>query len=195
MLLLLLTLPDLPDEDRLLDQARRGRKRAIARIYEAYFDAVYQFIRWRVDDPTLAEDLTSDVFFKFLNALQNDTAPHHSLRGWLFRVARNVIYDFFQQRITTTELDEQMPASGDYDAEWQLMRSLDDEQVRQAVRQLSDEQQEVLICRFGHMLSLQDTADAMGKSVSAIKSLQFRAINAMRVVLAEAGLEAEHGTA
>jgi RNA polymerase sigma-70 factor (ECF subfamily) len=193
LLILLLALPDLPDEDKLLSQARRGNQKAIARIYETYFDALYNFIRWRVDDVTLAEDLTSDVFIKFLSALQSPNAPRQSLRGWLFRVARNALHDHYSQSIRTTDLDEGLTVPDDTDAEAQLIEALDAERVRQALRMLATDQQEVLILRFGQMLNLQDTAESMGRSISAIKSLQFRAINTLRQVLDESAMEAAHG--
>ena len=192
LLILLAALPDLPDEDRLLARARRGDRKAIASIYEAFFDPVYQFIRWRVDDTHLAEDLTSDVFIKFLSALQSPNAPRHSLRGWLFRVARNALYDHYQRPVATGDLDEDLPAPPEEDAEAQLMRTLDVERVQHALRKLATDQQEVLVLRFGQMMNLQDTADSMGKSVSAVKSLQFRAIDTLRRLMNET--EAEYGT-
>jgi DNA-directed RNA polymerase specialized sigma24 family protein len=48
------------------------------------------------------------------------------------------------------------------------------------------------VLRFGQMMNLQDTAESMGKSVSAVKSLQFRAIDTLRRLLIET--EAEYGT-
>lgn len=189
--MLLLLLPDLPDEDRLLAQARQGSRKAVGEIYETYFDPVFRFIRWRVDDPGLAEDLTSEVFIKFLNALQSPNAPRQSLRGWLFRVARNVLYDHYQQPVISSELDESLVAPDDAEADF--IQRLDVERVRQAVGALAADQQEVLILRFGQMMSLEDTAESMGRTVSAIKSLQFRAINALRRTLSETAMEAEHG--
>lgn len=193
MLLLLLALPDLPDEDRLLARARRGDRRAIGEIYERYFDAIYHFIRWRVDDPAVAEDLTSEVFIKLLSALQSSAAPADSLRGWLFRVARNSMYDHYQRPVPTTSLDEALPLAADADTEAQFIRATEVERVQHALRTLAVDQQEVLILRFGQMLNLEATADSMGKSVSAIKSLQFRAINSLRRALHIAEGEAAHG--
>lgn len=193
MLLLLLALPDLPDEDRLLARARRGDRRAIGEIYERYFDAIYQFIRWRVDDPAVAEDLTSEVFIKLLSALQSSAAPADSLRGWLFRVARNSLYDHYQRPVPTTSLDEALPLAADADTEAQFIHATEVERVQHALRTLAVDQQEVLILRFGQMLNLEATADSMGKSVSAIKSLQFRAINSLRRALHIAEGEAVHG--
>ena len=189
--LMLLALPDIPDEDRLLARARQGNRKAITSIYEAYFDAVYNFIRWRVNDPTTAEDLTSEVFIKLLNALQSPQAPQHSLRGWLFRVARNVLADHYRYATDTSELDDTMAAPDDPEA--QLVQMMDAERVRQAIGTLAPPQQEVLILRFGQMMSVQDTSAIMEKSVSAIKSLQFRAINALRDALREPAMGVEHG--
>jgi RNA polymerase sigma-70 factor (ECF subfamily) len=191
MLSLLLTFPDIPEEDRLLAQAQQGNHTAITKIYEAYFEPIYQFIRWRVDDPGQAEDLTSEVFIKFLNALQSPSAPRHSLRGWMFRVARNVLYDHYQQPDMSSELDETLAAPDD--AEGMLVRQLDAESLRAALRTLAADQQEVLILRFGQTLSLEDTAASMGRSVSAIKSLQFRAINALRRSLGKSAEETGYG--
>ncbi|MCL4237679.1 MAG: sigma-70 family RNA polymerase sigma factor [Anaerolineae bacterium] len=190
---ILLALPDLPDEDRLLRRARRGDRQAIARIYESFFEPVYQFLRWRVSDPALAEDLTSEVFVKFLTALQGENAPRDTLRGWLFRVARNVLTDHYRGAPPTSPLDEAMPFAHDVDLEADTDAALDAERVRRVVGMLAPDQQEVLVLRFGQMMSLQDTADSMGKSVSAIKSLQFRAVEMLRRLLAENEPEATGG--
>lgn len=192
--LLLLALPDLPDEDRLLAQARRGDRKAIARIYDSFFEPVYRFIRWRVDDPAVAEDLTSEVFLKFLAALRGQQAPRDSLRGWLFRVARNVLHDHYRRATPVNQLDDDTsPLTAETDLEGDLQARLDVERVRRALAMLAPDQQEVLILRFGQMMSLQDTAESMGKSVSAIKSLQFRAVDTLRRLLAESEAEATHG--
>ena len=164
-------------------------------IYEQYFPPVYQFIRLRVGDPVLAEDLTSEVFLKLVDALRGRNAPQQSLRGWVFRVARNVMSSHFgkMRQYPVTSLEDWMPATSDHDPEVQFIRSLNLERARKALRKLNAEQQEVLILRFGQKLDLQETADIMGKSVSAIKSLQFRAVNTLRQLLVDQRLEVENG--
>src|SRR5664279_5620497 len=117
--MILIVLPDIPTEDRLLAQARRGDPAAIMQIYEQYFPPVYQFIRLRVDDIALAEDLTSEVFLKLVDALRGRNAPRHSLRGWIFRVARNVLSSHFgaERQYPRTSLEEWIPSSSDDDPE------------------------------------------------------------------------------
>lgn len=189
--MIVLILPDLPAEDRLLARARQGDQEAIMRIYESYFTPIYQYVRLRVGDAALAEDIASDVFVKLVSAFKGRNAPSHSLRGWLFKVARNEIYAHFGKvkQFPTETLEEWLP-SGDEDAEARVIRSLSTDQARRALTMLAPEQQEVLILRFGQALDLQATADVMGKSVSAIKSLQFRAVQTLRGILGE---DYQHG--
>lgn len=193
--MIVIVLPDIPAEDRLLAQARQGNQEAIMQIYESYFPPIYNFIRLRVDDQQAAEDLASEVFVKLVSAFRSHTAPRHSLRGWLFRVSRNALHDHYgrARQFTTEALDEWLPSPGDEDPEIHFMRSLDVERTRHALRMLAPEQQEVLILRFGQMLSLQETADILGKNVGAVKSLQFRAVSTLRQIFGELRLEAENG--
>jgi RNA polymerase sigma-70 factor (ECF subfamily) len=185
-MILIIVLPDLPTEDRLLARARRGDQEAVVTIYDQYFEPLYGFIRLRVDDPALAEDLTGDVFLRLVAALRGGTAPHHSLRGWLFRVARNILHDHYGQagRVAETALEEWVPAPDEHDPEARALAALDAARVRSALRDLPGDQQEVLLLRFGQMLSLQETAAIMGKGVGAVKSLQFRATSNLRQVMA-----------
>ena len=189
--MILIVLPDLATEDRLLAQAKRGDQLAIMRIYDAFFTPIYQYIRLRVGDAMTAEDLTSDVFVKLITALRGPNAPRDTLRGWLFRVARNAIIDYAgkETKVPETTLDEWVRDSTDNQPEIAFMQAANEQRARNAVRMLAADQQEVLVLRFGQQLSLQETADVMGKSVSAIKSLQWRAVETLRGILVSDGAE------
>jgi RNA polymerase sigma-70 factor, ECF subfamily len=159
-------------------------------VYELYFPSIYQFIRLRIDDRQTAEDIASDVFMQFIDSVGTLRGPRRSLRGWLFRVARNRIARHYGRanRVSETAFDELMGStqSDSEELELQFIRKLDSERARNALRMLSADQQEVLILRFSEALSLQETAEVMGKSESAIKSLQFRAVDTLRSLLASA---------
>ncbi|MBL8153853.1 MAG: sigma-70 family RNA polymerase sigma factor [Anaerolineae bacterium] len=184
--MIVIVLPDIAEEDHLMMRARRGDKEAMRAIYQRYFSPVYNFIRLRVDDGPQADDLTSEVFVKLITAFHAGKAPRQSLRGWLFRVARNVLYDHFGggQKYTEEALEEWVPASQeDSDPEIRLLQLADSRRVRQAIERLSTDQQEVLVLRFAQGLSVEETADLMGKNVNTVKSLQFRAVNGLRKML------------
>lgn len=193
--IIVIVLPDIAEEDALMAGARAGDPDALRQIYLAYAQPVYQFIRLRVADRGAAEDLTSEVFFKLVRECKAGRAPQHSLRGWLFRVARAELSDHYGRdaRFTQTTLNEFIPAPMDYEPEAEFIRQTHLDVVRAALRRLSVEQQEVIILRFGQRLSLQETADLMGKNANAIKALQFRAINSLRRRLSQMRAEVDLG--
>src|ERR1700745_455372 len=55
------------------------------------------FIRRRVPDPRDAEDILQDVFYKLVEA-NRLLMPVDHVTGWLFRVARNRVADFFRKK-------------------------------------------------------------------------------------------------
>ncbi len=187
--MIFLVLPDLTEEDALMDEVRAGSPDAIMHIYQLYFRPIYEYIRLRVGDAEVAEDIASEVFLRFMDAVRKRQAPRHSLRGWLFKVARTLIAAQYHEakKLPTTTLEEWMPSPVDDDPEINLIRTISLDRARQAIRALSVDQQEVLILRFGQRLSLQETCDIMGRSMSAVKSLQLRAIESLRKHLREMG--------
>jgi RNA polymerase sigma-70 factor, ECF subfamily len=189
--MILIVLPDIPMEQDLLDRARRGDLLAQRTIYEQYFSPVYNFIRMRVNDRDTAQDIAADVFLDFFRALGKKRAPESSLRGWLFRVARHKVIDSYgADKRLSGPIDEWHPDTPDNMPDIQFMRASQAERVREALRLLKPEQQEVLLLRFAQNLSLEETADLMDRSVSAVKSLQFRAADNLRRLLNDLEKEA-----
>jgi RNA polymerase sigma-70 factor (ECF subfamily) len=183
-----LTTPD----SRLLEQAREYDLQALAEIYDRYAASIYRYLYRYLGDPAQAEDLTSDVFVRLLQVLGTRRAPRKQLRGWLYRVAHNLAMDSFRRaaRSGTVSLDEHPHLEGDGklaaadDAPVVLVeRNQTQEQLRAAVRQLTRDQQQVILLRFGEGLKIGDVSELMGKSEGAIKVLQHRAVKRLRKML------------
>lgn len=188
--MIVMTLPDVSDDDILLKQARRGSKRAISDIYERYVEAIYQFVRLRVGDSQQAEDITSTVFTAFIEQVTSGRGPSSHLRGWLFRVARNHIYDSYgEQQGLPLETIEQMSASHTTNPEHHILQSISREQIQRLIQQLTPDQQDVLLLRFDQQLSLKEVSDILGKNVNTIKSLQLRAVKALQRAIDRQGVD------
>jgi RNA polymerase sigma-70 factor, ECF subfamily len=174
------------DDNELLIRLRRGEREAVMDAYEQYFPQLYPFVRLKVSDASTAEDIVSDVFVRLLESLGTNNAPQTHLRGWLFRVARNEIAALVRakQPIPLGDLEDSMPAP-DANPEAEIIGVFEVKRVRHALRMLTADHQEVLLLRFGQKMSLKETAQLMGKSVSAVKSLQFRAVATLRQILIE----------
>jgi RNA polymerase sigma-70 factor (ECF subfamily) len=174
------------DEAQLLSQARALDARALGQIHDRYYPEIYRFAAYRTGDSTAAQDITGEVFVRFLDALHHGKAPQTTLRGWLFGVAGHLVADHFRRRPTAPLADTVPGASAPAtEAEENLRRTA----VGAALRKLTPEQQDVLAQRFGNGASLEETAEALGKTVNAVKQLQLRAVEALRRLLAVEDVE------
>lgn len=188
--MLVLVLPDPLDDEALLAKAKNGDKVAIAQIYRRYVEPLYHFARLRLGDAQAAEDLTSLVFEKFLKALSEGKGPRNHLRGWLFQVARNAIFDSYG-KVQSLPIDtlEQWESPNTIAPEAAAIASSDADTIRQTITELSPDQQEILLLRFDQQLSLEETASIVGKNINTVKALQFRAVNRLRELLQRKGIK------
>ena len=169
-------------EQALLEQARDLDDRALGQIHDRYYPEIYRYALYRTGRTEVAEDIASEVFLRLLDALHKGRAPQTTLRGWLYGVAANMVADHFRRAPReSTALDENTPAASSPAAEAELRLRHHD--VRAALRELTRDQQETLTLRFGEGLSVEETAAVLGKSINAVKALQFRAVEALRRVL------------
>jgi RNA polymerase sigma-70 factor (ECF subfamily) len=169
------------DEATLLARARDLDPRALANIHDRYYPEIYRYALYRTGEAAAAEDIAGEVFLRLLNALHAGRPPQTTLRGWLFGVAGHLVADHFR-REPAGRLPEALAASGSPAAEAE--ENLRRREVLAAVRRLTPDQQSVLALRFGDGATLEQTAEALGKSVNTVKQLQFRAVEALRRVLA-----------
>ena len=168
------------DEVALLARARQFDTDALAQIHDSYYGPLFRYVAFRVSDHYIAEDLTSEVFTRFLKALRQRNPPSTTVRGWLYAVAANVVSDHLRKRyrVQQVELDETIPSYESGPAEL-AEAALAREDLRQAMFDLTEEQQHVIALRFGHELPIQEVARTIGKSEGAVKQLQARAIAAL----------------
>ena len=166
-------------------RAQHGEVDAIGALYDQHHDSIFRYLWLRVADRALAEDLTGDVFLRMLDALPRYQAQGIPFRAWLYRIAHNLMVDYFRKVNQRTPLalnaaDDQH--AGD-DPEATIEQTLRIERVQAALAKLEESQCEVVTLRFLLGLSLQETALVVGKSEAAIKSLQHRGLDALRRAL------------
>jgi RNA polymerase sigma-70 factor (ECF subfamily) len=175
------------DEEQLLHGARELDLDILAQIHDCYYEAVYRYVHYRIGDRQIAEDAASEVFLRLLNALHNGKAPKSSLRGWLFGTAGHIVNDHYRARYRSKEEDrehnESHPANEAANPEYSLQRAWAHAELRTALAELTEDQQQVVTLRFGQGLSHRDVAQLMGKTEGAVKLLQLRALRSLRRLL------------
>jgi RNA polymerase sigma-70 factor (ECF subfamily) len=168
------------DERRALEGLRILDAQVISEIYDKYFPEIYRYVRYRLGDVNIAEDITSDVFVRLLEAAKAGTGPQTNLKAWLITTASHAVNDFLRRNYTrpiiglTDDIVDPDSAPADEFDHHEQLRSF-----RQAYSQLTSEQQHVLALRFGQGYSLEETAAILKKTVNAVKAIQFRALTSL----------------
>jgi len=164
---------------RLVELAQTGNGEAFGQLYDRYFDVVFRFIYFRVNDRSLAEDFTSETFLRALRRIGTISYQGRDIGAWFITIARNIVLDHMKSARHRLEITTADTIEGDDHAqstEAAVMELLTSERLMQAVRQLGDEQRECVMLRFVQGLSVSETAHVMGKNDGAIKALQHRAV-------------------
>jgi len=168
------------EERELIKRAKECDSSAFARLYEYYYQDIYNYIYFRIPDASLAEDLTSEVFIKVLESIDSFTFRGFPFSSWLYRIARNMMVDYFRSHQEPVDLPlEEGVLPAERDTSDVFDRELTQQRLAQALSNLTEDQQQVVILRFVDGLSNTDMAQVLGKSEGAIKSLQYRALSSL----------------
>jgi RNA polymerase sigma-70 factor (TIGR02952 family) len=172
----------------LVRRAQAGDAEAFGELYDHYVTLVHRYAYHRVGDRALAEDVTSETFVRALRRIDSLSFQGRDVGAWLVTIARNIILDHvkssrYRLEVTTADMrDADRATDGPEDA---VVQHLANEQLLACVKQLGAEQQECIVLRFVHGLSVSETAEIMGKKDGAIKALQHRAVRRLAALLPE----------
>lgn len=175
-------------EQRLVEQARRGDASAIEAIYRRHYDRVYRYVFFRLGSDAAAEDVSSQVFVAMVGGLKHFEWQGKPFIAWLYAIAHKQVAYYLRRngRAETVNLEElaerAADTAGPYAGAEQREQRAD---LAAALRQLPDSQREVIVLRYLLSLSLAETAAALGKSEGAIKQLQLRGLAGMRGILSQ----------
>jgi RNA polymerase sigma-70 factor (ECF subfamily) len=180
---------DGPDAERELVERAKRDPEAFGELYDLYFDRIYAYICRRTGDRQVAEDLTADTFMKALSHIQRYRYTGQPFVAWLYRIAGNVVTDYYRSRRMTTSLDEGLPLAAPEAGPEEAALHLDEQMaIQQAILTLSPDQQDVVLLRFSAGLKLKEIAQVVGKTEGAVKALMFRALNGLKGKLWESGV-------
>ncbi len=166
------------------DEATEARMREIHREHGR---SVYYFLlSLMLGNHQAAEDLTQETLLRAWRHLDILNADVHTLRPWLYTVARRLAIDALRARssrpITTSVDVDDMPNSEDA-----IDRMLNAATVRRALPRLSPEFQQVLIEMYYHGRTAKETAEILGIPEGTAKSRAFYALRALRAAIGAIG--------
>ncbi len=172
----------------LVELARGGDSEAFGLLYDHYQSSVYRFLFYRTRSSQLAEDLTSETFFRALRSMSNFRWQGKDFGAWLMTIARNLATDHFKAGRTRLELTtEDMGVHDDATEgpEASVLAGLTNNILLGALKALPDEQRDCLVMRFLQGMSIAETAAVLGRSDGAIKQLQLRGVRNLAKLMPE----------
>jgi RNA polymerase sigma-70 factor (ECF subfamily) len=168
---------------KLILRAQRGDESAISELYLAYAEKIFRFIVYRAPEEE-AEDLTAEVFVSMVERISTYRITEAPFEAWLYRIAAARVSDYFRHRTNHHEI-ELLDSVSEFDSlpEEVLVEEQEIAELRTAIQQLSEQHQNVLVLRFIDHKSHEEVAQILNKSVSAVKSIQHRALTQLANLL------------
>ena len=173
------------DDNRLISRAAGGDREAFGRLYERYSLRVFRHAYFLTGDSALAEDVTAQTFLNALEAIPRYEKRGVAFTSWLLRIACNLVINYKKSsKNGHAQLPDALEApSSFYSPEAAAQTNADGELVWSHVRTLSPDQRRVIVMRFLDDLSYEQIAGILGKSVGAVRVLQFRGLHNLRQLI------------
>jgi len=181
-------------EETLLQRIRLMDEQALVEVYDTFNKEIFRYACGLLGNVDLAEECVSETFSRFLTALYNGGGPRDYLRAYLYRIAHNWINDFHRrQPPPELSLDEELHGDPSInmiglsigDPALEAVDALERRQLRLALSCLTAEQRQVITLKYLANLDNDEIAQTINKPVGAVKSLQFRALAALRRMLSD----------
>jgi RNA polymerase sigma-70 factor, ECF subfamily len=175
------------DEDsRLMLAVKSGDRDAFRTLIDKYKTKIVNFIAHVTTDPASAEDIAQDVFLQVFQS-RNRYVPRSRFSTFLYTIARNAAYTFLRRirnspvRRNVKDISEfRDPAPG---PEEQAVRTYVENSIRQALGTLTADQRTAVILQYYNGLDMTEIAKTMRTSVSAVKSMLYRAREGLSRIL------------
>jgi RNA polymerase sigma-70 factor (ECF subfamily) len=182
--------PDEQEVQRLVSACQNGDSDAYGKIYDFYIDTVYRYVYYRVSSEDV-EDIVEDIFVRIWENIDKYVPGEHPFSSWLFRIAHNLVVDHYRKTRKHISLRENLPKhiiqSNDDPVDWASAK-LTQSYIREALVELKESYQQVIVLKFLSGFSNKEIAEILGQKEGNVRILQYRALKALREILENRGI-------
>ncbi|MFH1790000.1 MAG: sigma-70 family RNA polymerase sigma factor [bacterium] len=164
---------------------------AFAKLYDHFIERIYRFVYFKVSKHEEAEDITSEVFLKAWNYI-NEGNKVDSFSGLLYKIARNSIIDLYRSKSNKFEVgidnaDAIRQLSSENEKGSEIQDQVDDkmqiEKIIKALHNLKQEYREIITLRYIDELRISEIAHITGKSQVSVRVTLFRSIKKLKEIM------------
>lgn len=167
----------------LVDAAKKDVEH-FGKLYDKYFNAIFQYVFRRTEDEDATADITSQTFLKALQNLKKYEYRGLPFSAWLFRIATNEINRYFRKTKKTSLFSIEESRIRDLVAE--TGDDHIDDKVRSLINVLKEaptQLVEILELRFFEERGFQEISYILNISESAAKMRTYRALDKLREIM------------
>ena len=141
---------------------------------------VYNFMRYRVGDGPVAEDLTAATFEKAWRGRKRYRQDRAAFSTWLFTIARNVATDYFRRQRPTVPLEFISQRPDGVSVEEAVQHQADLDHLGTLLAGLAPREREVVSLKYGAGLTNRSIASLTGLGESNVGTILYRVVRRLR---------------
>jgi RNA polymerase sigma-70 factor (ECF subfamily) len=162
-----------------VEESRKGNREAFGNLMEQFQGMIYCFLYQKLHEYHLAQDLTQEVFVRAFQGIPRLRTPE-SFVSWLYRIARQVLAEYFRKQKTLVSLQE-----ADYLQFQEQEKSPQNRellaQLEISLSQLPLKYQTILSLKYFEKKSYQEISQLLGISLSTVDGRMTQAKHLLRI--------------
>ena len=174
-------------EDRLIKKIEQGDIRAADELIGIYYPEILRYCLWHAPDRAFAEDAAQETFLKALRYFDRYT-HRGKFRAFLYQIAANTCIDMRRKiRTAETSLEEMQVDPAKEETGYEDVQS--DLALRQMVKSLPPDQQEIVLLRFGQDLTMREIAEAVNIPLRTVQTRLRSALKKLKKEVERGGVQ------
>lgn len=186
---------NLRQEKELVKRAQKDPE-VFAELYDEYYSQIFGYVLKRVGNLVIAQDITSETFFRALKKLWQFRWRNISFSAWLYRIANNETANYFRKNKHYSISLDRLAEIGTFEpialhnpeeellaAQEELKKHEDFLRIQEKISELPLRYQEVIALRFFQSKKIQEIAEILGRREGTVKSLLHRGLQRLRELI------------
>jgi RNA polymerase sigma-70 factor (ECF subfamily) len=175
----------------LVKQYIDGDEKSLSILINRHQQKIFSFIFSKVYDKDLAEDIFQDTFIKVIRTLKRGKYNEEGkFLPWVMRIAHNLVIDHFRKSNRMPKFEGKgdfeildFMTDGDLNAERQIIKSQIEADLHELIKELPQDQLEVLEMRIFKEMSFKEIAFKTDVSINtALGRMRYALINLRKII-------------
>ena len=168
-----------------------GNEYSLSILINRHQHRIYSFIFSKVFDKDIAEDIFQDTFIKVIRTLKKGKYNEEGkFLPWVMRIAHNLVIDHFRKNKRMPKFENSgdfnifsVLSDGDLNAEKRIIKDQIESDVKELIKELPEDQLEVLVMRIYKDMSFKEISERTGVSINtALGRMRYALINLRKVI-------------